>query len=408
MLEDKIYFKTKNGVLYKGNALEILKELPENSVDVIITSPPYFSKRVYPDETVSIYGGDPNCDHEWVDIELGLQHENRNNLRGKQEEVHGKRKTTWIRKYDKTYGKICKKCGAYLGQLGLEPTPEMFVEHLVEIFDEVKRVLKPTGSLFVNIDDTWIGGGRGYGLGKDNDRKWKGRNNVPKVNWNLVTPKRKSLALVPELFAIKMVYDSGWILREKIIWAKKVLFYKENRTYGNAMPEPVRDRLAHSFEFIYHFTKSQKYYFNWEAVAPPLNENTNKRLQYSWNFNEKTKSDEYVRITKEINKQLQERANNTYKVRPNDVVLITLKPFKGAHFATFPVDLPEFLIKVACPDGGVVLDPFAGSGTTLYVAEQLGCKWIGIEPVGEYCELIKKRFEEEPKKKFKKRKKKKR
>lgn len=196
--DDSIFLTTHNGILYKGDALSILKTLPDESVDCIVTSPPYWQKRDY------------NID----------------------------------------------------GQIGLEETPVEFVDRLVEVFRETKRVLKPTGNLFVNIDDTWVGGGHG-----DDTLKYAGRTNLPKPNWSAKgMPKRKSLALVPELFAVKMVYEEGWILREKIIWSKKVFFYKENRTKGNAMPESVKDRLAHSWEYVFHFTKRQKYYFTLDSV----------------------------------------------------------------------------------------------------------------------------------------------
>jgi len=141
-----------------GNVLTVLKKLPSNSIDCVITSPPYWAKRDYGDETVV----------EWSD------------------------------------GTVC--------QLGLEPTPEMFVDHLIEIFREVKRVLKPHGNVFVVVDDTYSGG----------ESKIK---HIP----------RKSSCLVPERFAIRMVDELGFILRNKIIWAKKVHIYKERTTVGNAI-----------------------------------------------------------------------------------------------------------------------------------------------------------------------------
>ena len=135
------------------------------------------------------------------------------------------------------------RCGAWYGQLGLEPTPEMFVDHLIEIFKEAKRVLKPYGNVFIVIDDTYSGGGgwnSGGGLRyKENEweRKWVKNATSPCPTPNIKHIPRKSLCLVPELFAIRMVYDLGFILRNKIIWAKKIHIYKERKTIGNAMPE---------------------------------------------------------------------------------------------------------------------------------------------------------------------------
>ncbi len=398
----KEWFSTFKGALYQGNAIDVLKQLPNESVDLVVTSPPYWGKRDYGDATFTVFGGDPDCEHEWAEQEVGLQHENRNNIRGKQEEVLGKRKTVWIRKYNRRTALVCKKCGAWYGQLGLEPTPQMFVEHLVEIFDEVKRVLKPTGSLFVNIDDTWIGGGSWNNGGgkkyKSNEWERKAVTNasVPSPTTYYSGAKKKSLALVPELFAIKMVYEHGWILREKIIWAKKVLFYKDRVAKGNAMPESVRDRFSHSWEYIFHFTKRQKYYFDWKAVAPEPSELTKLRARYKWRIDPCNKGELYPRSSREINVETAKKIQNgNYKVRPNDVIQINIHPFKDVHFAVYPSEIPEMLIKVASPPNGVVLDPFAGAGTTLVVAEKLGRRWIGIELNPDYCDIIKRRFEKE-------------
>ena len=392
----KEYFRTARGVLYQGNALEVLKQLPDESVDLVVTSPPYWAKRDYGDGAFTVFGGDPDCDHEWVEQEIGLQHENRNNVRGKQDEVVGKKGTVRIKKYNKRTALVCKKCGAWYGQLGLEPTPQMFVEHLVEIFREVKRVLKPTGSLFVNIDDTWVGGGHGYGVGANNDPKWNGRSRVPKIRWNVEgMPKKKSLALVPELFAVKMVYEEGWILREKIIWSKKVHFYKEHTTKGNAMPESVKDRFSHTWEYVFHFTKRPKYYFDLDAVKVPLKEESVARAHRgleSWKLNGTPKG---MTVESKLKWHSKVLNGEHKKANPGDVVQINVRPFKDAHFAVYPPDLPEMLIKVASPENGVVLDPFAGAGTTLVVAEKLGRRWIGIEINTDYCEIIKRRFEKE-------------
>lgn len=464
----KPYFKTQLGKLYCGDALEVLKKLPDESVDVVITSPPYWSKRDYGEATVK----------KWDD--------------------------------------------GWEGQLGLEPTPHMFVDHLVEIFREVKRVLKPTGSLFVVIDDTWAGGGawnsgggRSYKEGEW-ERLWAVESATPAPTTYFKMVKERSLCLVPELFAIKMVYEEGWVLREKIIWAKKVHLYRDRITVGNAMPESVKNRFAHTWEYIYHFTKKpSKYYFDLDAVRVPLKESTIERAKYPHNTKlvELYSDDPHITAEKiekwqekvlqlvTNSKYLTESAGNTrspggrlakiiaegkidqmtlvreavtnvnaylkqklkekdlsikklaemtgiketqlahyfrtdlsgaalpprevwevmkpildlddyenhikeeYKsiipsphplgANPGDVVQINVKPFKDAHFAVFPPDIPELLIKVACPENGTVLDTFAGAGTTLVVAERLGRRWIGIEINPEYCEIIKRRFERE-------------
>jgi len=162
------------------------------------------------------------------------------------------------------------------------------------------------------------------------------------------------------------------------------------------MPESVRDRFSHTWEYILHFTKRPKYYFDWWAVAPDPSGGLLKRVQYGWDLDDFSKSDLYERSTKKINVELAEKVKKGhYKVRPNDVVQINVRPFKDAHFAVYPSDLPEMFIKAATPENGVVLDPFAGAGTTLVVAEKLGRRWIGVEINPNYCEIIKRRFERE-------------
>ena len=270
----------RNKIIH-GYALEALRKLPSDSVDCVITSPPYWKKREYKEEANKIWGGDPSCDHEWGDELVvyirGVQGmgitDNRNKVIPEQNVVQ-------------KMGRFCKKCGAWFGQLGMEPTPEMFVDHLIEIFREVYRVLKPTGNLFVVIDDTWVGGGHGSNKVDVKDPKYGVRRNAcPSVKWPSHI-KRQSLALVPELFAVKMVYDVGFILRSKIVWAKKVLLFKDRRTVGNAMPEPVKSRLAHAWEYIYHFTKiPSKYYFK-PFRTPLVGSLSNKSQEASINGEE--------------------------------------------------------------------------------------------------------------------------
>lgn len=255
-----------------GNTLDVLKKLPDESVDCVITSPPYWSKRDYGGEANTIWGGDPNCDHEWGEeiIVRGRGVAGVGNT-GNHSKIIPGQGTHQI------YGKFCKKCGAWKGQLGLEPTPQMFVDHLIEIFREVKRVLKPTGNVFVNLDDTYAGSGKGFG---SFDPKWpKAKDGKLNLRMFHSEAPRKSLCLVPELFAIRMVYDLGFILRNKIIWAKKVHIYKDRETIGNAMPESVRDRLTHTWEYIYHFTKKPKYHYNLDAVRVPLKTSTPERAK---------------------------------------------------------------------------------------------------------------------------------
>jgi len=438
-----------------GDVLEVLKKLPSKSIDCVITSPPYWAKRDYGEETNTIWGGNPNCEHEWTE-EIVIR--TRGALHGANAQVGNT--LLGISGTESRCGRFCKKCGAWFGQLGMEPDPFMFVDHLIEIFKEVKRVLKPHGNVFVIIDDTyngsqgWKGGGGLTYKDGEWERKWVKEITIPEPpTAKFRGVPKKSLLLVPEMFAIKMVYELGFILRQKIVWTKKVLIYKNMETHGNGMPESARDRQPHNWEYVYHFVKKPKYWYDQDAVRVPYTKPLDR-----WGGE--------ILIAKGESKWDAGTGQNTYRTRsmqPNplganapDTLLIETEPFPEAHFAVFPERLVEFLIKVGCPEqickkcgsprrrilrtitemgkeykdktadyvkasetsalrykkkvnivtgvdwtdcgcgagweSGVVLDPFLGSGTTALVALKLNRRFIGIEINREYCEMALKRI----------------
>jgi len=212
--------------IHCGNAFELLPFMPSESVDCVITSPPYYGLRTYGVET--IFGGNPSCEHEWSD-------------------------------------RICVKCNATKGELGLEPSWRMYVDHLVELFREVKRVLKKTGSLWLNIGDTYFGGGHGgntfYELPSGEKvksiKQGRSRNYVPSMHWKDDVYQPKCLIGVPWRVAFALIED-GWILRNAVIWFKP-----------NAMPSSVKDRLTQTYEYLFHFVKSRRYYYNLDAIREP-------------------------------------------------------------------------------------------------------------------------------------------
>ncbi|GAI80141.1 unnamed protein product, partial [marine sediment metagenome] len=173
------FYEDSSKTIYNGDALATLKILPDESVQMCMTSPPYWGLRAYAGGKDIVWGGDENCKHQWIETTQGLQHENRNNLIGTQEEVVDKTGTAFIQKYDRLSAGFCSLCGAWRGQLGLEPIPELYVEHLMMIFQEVKRVLRKDGSFYLNIGDTYAGSGCAYG--NPPDPKWPtARNNQDK------------------------------------------------------------------------------------------------------------------------------------------------------------------------------------------------------------------------------------
>ena len=225
--------------VYVGNCLEVLKTFPDESLDMCITSPPYWGLRDYGTEG-QIWGGDNKCKHDFDKSKRKLH----SGSWGKDDNVlpHYKNATelNW-----EVEDSTCNKCGAWNGQLGLEPTPDMFVDHLCDIFDEIKRCLRPHGTCWVNLGDTYANSGYGKGTGS-----FKNKNNpgtmTPKVSCEL---PQKCLVQIPSRFAIEMT-NRGWILRNEIIWHKP-----------SCLPSPATDRFTVDFEKMFFFTKNKKYYF---------------------------------------------------------------------------------------------------------------------------------------------------
>ena len=247
------------------------------------------------------------------------------------------------------------------GQLGLEKTPEEYVENMVKVFREVRRVLKKDGTCWLNLGDSYTSSTKGSG-GKSkkqdsNTGSWYDFKCLPDT-------KPKDLVGIPWRVAFALQAD-GWWLRQDIIWHKP-----------NPMPESVTDRCTKSHEYIFLLAKSQKYYFDNEAIKE--NGNSICTRKRSSAFRQQNEDNKTTLTTVGRNKR--------------SVWRITTQPYKEAHFAVFPEKLPELCIKAGTKEGDTVLDPFFGSGTTGWVAQRLGRKWIGIELNAEYIKIAEKRF----------------
>jgi DNA modification methylase len=296
--------------IIQGDALQTLKTLPDESVDCVITSPPYWALRDY----------------------------------------------------------------GVAGQIGMEQTYFSYLEKLLSIFNQVKRVLKKYGTCWVNIGDTYYGGGRNRA---NHNPKVKSKTVRGLVDLGDTVPgpkgQAKCLAQIPSRFAIEMV-NAGWILRNEIIWHKP-----------NAMPSSATDRFTVDFEKVFFFTKNTKYWF----------ESQNEIAKYDGRKDTKYKGGE-----KDMNCGAHERwkkdKDGNFVKNKRAVWSISTKPFAEAHFATFPEALIEPMIKAGCPPGGVVLDPFFGAGTTGVVAKKLDRNFIGIELNPEYIKIAEKRLKEIP------------
>lgn len=248
------------------------------------------------------------------------------------------------------------------GQIGLEKTPEEYIAKLVEVFREVWRVLKRNGTLWLNLGDCYAGNGL--------------------VSVGL---KSKDLIGIPWRMAFALRAD-GWYLRSDIIWAKP-----------NPVPESVKDRPTRAHEYIFLLTKSECYYYNAEAIAEPLAKSSIERYKRAVKCKERFdptrhKHAEGVQAPMEILTRSAAGVVARGWRNKRSVWTVPTASFDGAHYATFPEELIEPCILAGCPPSGTVLDPFAGSGTTLAVAERLGRHSIGIELNPDYVKIIRQRM----------------
>jgi len=298
----------QNVQVLNGDCLDVLKTLPDQSVNCCITSPPYYNLRNYDEE----------------------------------------------------------------GQIGLEETMQEYIDKLVNVFREVRRVLKDDGTVWLNLGDSYNGSGGNHKAHHKNDSGFQGKVGV---NYggngnNDSTLKPKDLMGIPWRVAFAL-QDDGWWLRQDIIWQK-----------GNPMPEPVTDRCVKAHEYIFLLSKNKNYYFDHHAIREEaVTDIGNAKIKFGGN--KYGDSDDPKHATK---------SGNVYepdgKRNKRSVWTVNTKPFKDAHFATYPPELITPCILAGCPENGTVLDPFAGSGTTGVTAEQLQRKAILIELNPEYVKLI--------------------
>jgi DNA modification methylase len=282
------------------------------------------------------------------------------------------------------------------GQLGLERTPEEYVAKLVEVFREVRRVLRKDGTCWLNLGDSYWGGKGQSGHANPEYQAARveagesfsrvaahvgGQGKTRPSDGTHPVIKPKDLVGIPWRVAFALQAD-GWWLRQDIIWAKP-----------NPMPESVRDRCTKAHEYIFMLTKSARYWYDAEEVKEqatgplpwggrPDGKITNKSAQGNHG-----KSSIHQAMTREEKMKWYGDKRNLRSVWP-----IATRPYAEAHFATFPPEIPELCIKAGCPKGGVVLDPFFGAGTTGLVAMRLGREFIGMELNEKYCEMARKRI----------------
>ena len=280
------------------------------------------------------------------------------------------------------------------GQIGLEATPDEYVARLVGVFREVKRVLRGDGTLWLNLGDSYAGSWGNQGRKAD-------RGEQRPINGEMLTPvldgrfpdkqtntgaipagapyKAKDLLGIPWMVAFALRAD-GWYLRSEIIWAKR-----------NPMPESVTDRPTKAHEQVFLLSKSPRYYYEADAIKEPAAESTVERAHLG-------KCEPSARQRDMQTKGIHGKSDSVRDYSRSDrnkrsVWSVSTTPFAGAHFATFPPKLIEPMVLAGCPRDGVILDPFAGSGTTLQVAVANGRRAVGVELNPEYARLIDRRLE---------------
>lgn len=305
--------------IYNENCLSLASRMPDNFIDCVITSPPYYGLRDYGTE----------------------------------------------------------------GQFGLEETPELFVENLVNLFREIKRAMKDTGTLWLNLGDSYAGsqtnnggcsekstlsgGGGKYRTGSKNEKAYN-NNNTKKIKHGI---KPKDLIGIPWMVAFALRAD-GWYLRQDIIWHKP-----------NPMPESVTDRCTKAHEYIFLLSKSQKYFYDIEPIREPIKQSNDGSLRSP------KLGENRIINSREMNETIYNEIKGANK---RSVWSVTTKPFKEAHFATFPEDLIEPCVLAGCPKGGLIYDPFGGAGTTAKVAVKHGRNYILSEINPDYIDIAEKRI----------------
>lgn len=309
-------------LFYLGDVREKLLEIPEKSVQCVVTSPPYWGLRDY-GLPPSVWGDDPECVHEWDGF---IRDGQSCGKKSKKVQIKGRDNFQIVSDSGQA---VCQKCGAWLGCLGLEPTPELYVKHMVEIFRGVWRVLRDDGVVWLNLGDSYAGGGGIQGVPKDwksistNNRSKYPDNNDPKRNAKAIGLKFKDLVGIPWRVAFALQAD-GWYLRSDIIWAKP-----------NLMPESVTDRPTKAHEYIFLLTKKQKYFYDAEAIKEDAMSNGPR----GENLYNDTKKGPHGGKERWKGDRKNDWAKNGRNKR--SVWTVATRPYPEAHFATFPPKLIE-------------------------------------------------------------------
>ena len=416
--------------IHQGDAKEVLREMPESSVHMVMTSPPYYGLRDYGDETITVWGGDDDCEHQWDDREVYQDSPVRRG--GPDQHDTTAKDDRW-----RTTGR-CVECGARREQLGLEEQLDDYIQDLVEVGEEIRRVLRDDGTWWLNLGDSFASAS---GWGSQSDEV--GGHDAG-VDNRASTFQRKQKMLIPHRVAIAL-QKNGWIVRSDAPWVKP-----------NPMPDPVKDRFREDKEFVFHLNPSPDYWFDLDSIREPHKEVSIQRSQRKNNPQQR----QSVASEETLNPDQFVHSNGK---NPGDILEITVQPYPEAHFAVYPPDLVEKPVKATCPPNvcaecgtpydreaevvdreiaggvsrvpenergyddrqgksqndregltqpterklgewkqqcncdtdetkpGIVLDPFIGAGTTAVEAKRLNRRFVGIDLNPEYVAMAQRR-----------------
>ncbi len=458
----KPFYQDNHATIYNGDCRS-MTELPDESVQCVVTSPPYWGLRKYSGEQELIWG-DKECEHNWTTEPINV-YENKSGQHwqaayggatGKNRFGYGNTDLS-RQKLNAQYERgFCSLCGAWKGAYGLEPTPEMYIQHTVEIMREIRRVLRKDGCVFWNVGDSYYTQPAGNKTASGFQQKSRAGLSGALAQFSNKTPslpkhntlKPKDLCLIPFRVAIALQED-GWWVRSDIIWSKP-----------NPMPESVTDRPTNSHEYIFLLTKSAKYYWDADAVRGKANPETQRSKPVNAQLKGAVANDRRTNYEKDRHIVTARNIRSVWE--------FPTQPYPEAHFAVFPEKLPEICIKAGTPEAGccskcgapwvrvikkgftdhggetkssypegttakrlaklrqavreqggeyqninktlgwkpscncnadkvpsLVLDPFMGSGTTLWVAKKLNRRATGYDTAAEYCELTVKRLQQQ-------------
>lgn len=359
-------------MILQGDCLDVLRTLPPNSVHCVVTSPPYWSLRDY-GVPPSVWGGAADCAHVWASAgtregygaKKKWQHSMTNAVatNGRGEPREGDKRARkredggWTQIEQ---GEFCQTCGAWRGCLGLEPTPDLYVEHIVTVFEEVRRVLRMDGTCWLNLGDCYAAGGRGGDTGKSGlQGSTQGQDESKRVAQRKTARtsfrrdriptgdvahksapglKPKDLCMIPARVAMAL-QASGWYLRSDIVWSKT-----------NPMPESTRDRPTKSHEYVYLLAKSEQYFYDADAIREGVTGNSHTRG-----------GGVHPKAVARVGRGSRVKSNQSFSAAVSGLVgsrnrrsvwTLPTAPYKGAHFATFPPRLIEPCILAGTSEHG--------------------------------------------------------